>query len=61
MEGQLLSGSDDATLCLWDLREAGLEVNCTQKRKGHESVVEDVDWHKSYPHMFGSVGEILIY
>jgi histone-binding protein RBBP4 len=55
--GQLLSGSDDATLCMWDLREAGLEVDATQKRTGHLSVVEDVDWHKIYPHMFGSVGD----
>lgn len=56
-QGQLLSGSDDATLCMWDLREAKLEVNAIQKRKGHASVVEDVDWHKIYPHMFGSVGD----
>jgi histone-binding protein RBBP4 len=57
VEGQLLSGSDDATLCLWDLREAGLSVEATQKRSGHTDVVEDVDWHKIYPHMFGSVGD----
>jgi histone-binding protein RBBP4 len=57
VEGQLLSGSDDAMLCLWDLREAGMEVNATQKRSGHQSVVEDVDWHKQYAHLFGSVGD----
>ena len=57
VEGQLLSGSDDATLCIWDLKEAKLEVNATQKRIGHTSVVEDVDWHKIYPNMFGSVGD----
>ena len=44
VEGQLLSGSDDATLCIWDLKEAKLEVNATQKRIGHTDVVEDVDY-----------------
>jgi WD40 repeat protein len=52
-----LSGSDDAKICLWDLREAGVEVAAKQQWTGHGSVVEDVDWHQSYPHMFGSVGD----
>ena len=56
-EGKLLSGSDDNLLCLWDLREAGLEVNPLSIRHGHTDVVEDVDWHKSYAHLFGSVGD----
>jgi WD40 repeat protein len=56
-QGQLLSGSDDALLCLWDIREAGLEVSPIQKRRGHTSVVEDVDWHKSHIFTFGSVGD----
>lgn len=56
-EGQLLSGSDDAAICLWNIREAGLEVNPLQKRLGHTSVVEDVDWHRQYTHLFGSVGD----
>jgi histone-binding protein RBBP4 len=55
--GQLLSGSDDQLICMWDLREAGLEVNPMQIHRGHTDVVEDVDWHKHYPFMFGSVGD----
>ena len=56
-EGMLLSGSDDHTICLWDIREAGLEVNATQIRKGHTDVVEDVAWHMHYANLFGSVGD----
>ena len=57
VEGQLLSGSDDAKLCIWDIKEAGLEANAVQTWKGHTSVVEDVDWHKQHSYMFGSVGD----
>lgn len=57
IEGQLLSGSDDAKICLWDIREAGLEVNAVNSWKGHSSVVEDVDWHKFHSYVFGSVGD----
>ena len=56
-QGHLLSGSDDALLCLWDIREAGLEVQPLQKKVGHTDVVEDVDWHKQYSYLFGSVGD----
>jgi WD40 repeat protein len=56
-QGQLLSGSDDALICLWDLREAGHDVDPMQVRRGHTANVEDVDWHKSDTHMFGSVGD----
>jgi WD40 repeat protein len=56
-KGQLLSGSDDSLVCLWDLREAGVDVNPWQTRTGHKSVVEDVDWHKHSANMFGSVGD----
>ena len=57
VEGQLLSGSDDAAICLWDIREAGLDVAALQTRRAHTSVVEDVDWHRFNPHLFGSVGD----
>lgn len=57
VEGQLLSGADDTTICMWDLKEAGLEAQATQTRRGHTAVVEDVDWHKFYPYLFGSVGD----
>lgn len=55
--GLLLSGSDDSTICLWDITEAGAEVAATSIKHGHESVVEDVDFHRHYEHMFGSVGD----
>ena len=56
-EGYLLSGSDDAKICLWDLSNAGAQVQAIQTWTGHTSVVEDVDWHKFSPHLFGSVGD----
>mmetsp|Transcript_28359 Transcript_28359/g.28652 ORF Transcript_28359/g.28652 Transcript_28359/m.28652 type:complete len:448 (-) Transcript_28359:199-1542(-) len=56
-QGKLLSGSDDHLVCLWDLNEAGPEVSPLQKLSAHTDVVEDVDWHKSYAHLFGSVGD----
>lgn len=55
--GQLLSGSDDTLLCLWDLEEAGVDVEPWQVRRGHSANVEDVDWHRHCEHMFGSVGD----
>jgi histone-binding protein RBBP4 len=54
---RLLSGSDDATVCMWDLSEAGAEVQALQIHKGHTSVVEDVDWSHHHAHVFGSVGD----
>ncbi|GLT31374.1 hypothetical protein SLA2020_061160 [Shorea laevis] len=58
-QGHLLSGSDDAQICLWD-------VNATPKNKAldamqifkvHEGVVEDVAWHLRHEYLFGSVGD----
>jgi histone-binding protein RBBP4 len=57
MEGILLSGSDDANVCLWDINKAGIDVPALQIRKGHHSIVEDVDWSKQQSHVFGSVGD----
>jgi histone-binding protein RBBP4 len=57
VEGQLLSGSDDAAVCLWDVREGGLEISPLQKKTGHSNVVEDVDWHKHHSSIFASVGD----
>jgi histone-binding protein RBBP4 len=58
-EGHLLSGSDDACVCLWDIREAkGVEVQPLCKlSNGHSNVVEDVDWHKHHTSIFASVGD----
>ena len=53
----MLSGSDDSSICLWDINNAGVDVAPLQKRVAHTDVVEDVEWHKQYPYMFGSVGD----
>lgn len=56
--GHLLSGSDDASICIWDINKAsGVEVQPLHKLSGHSSVVEDVDWHKHDGNIFGSVGD----
>ncbi|KAK4438262.1 WD-40 repeat-containing protein MSI1 [Sesamum alatum] len=58
-QGHLLSGSDDAQICVRD-------INATPKNKAldamhifkiHEGVVEDVAWHLRHEHLFGSVGD----
>lgn len=53
----MLSGSDDHNICLWDIKEAGAEVNALQTKSEHTSVVEDVDWNKIVAHHFVSVGD----
>jgi len=55
--GQLLSGSDDAQICLWDVNEAGQSVPCVASWNGHLDVIEDVAWHQQCPTIFGSVGD----
>lgn len=57
IEGELLSGSDDAKLCLWDIRQAGIDVNAVTTWESHTDVVEDVDFHKKHSYLFGSVGD----
>ena len=57
VEGQLLSGSDDSLICLWDINQTGTEVQPMQTRRAHADVVEDVDWHRHFPYLFGSVGD----
>ena len=48
-EGHLLSGSDDAQICLWDvhgpLGSGAREVQAREIYTGHLGVVEDVAWH----------------
>lgn len=58
--GHLLSGSDDAQICLWDTNAAGRQhkvLEALQVYTGHGGVVEDVAWHGTHPHLFGSVGD----
>jgi len=52
-----LSGSDDAQICLWNIKEASAEVNASLIFRGHTNVVEDVAFHSFSPFMFGSVGD----
>jgi histone-binding protein RBBP4 len=63
-EGYLLSGSEDTTLCLWDVQagsnsseKSGRQVQPLNIFKGHTNVVEDVDWHSKDPNMMASVSD----
>jgi histone-binding protein RBBP4 len=59
-EGHLLSGSDDAQICLWDihgLAKGTKTVEAKQIYTAHEGVVEDVAWHLKHEYLFGSVGD----
>ncbi|CAF1767668.1 unnamed protein product [Brassica oleracea] len=58
-EGHLLSGSDDAQICLWDVCATPKSnlLDAQQIFKAHEGVVEDVAWHMKHAHLFGSVGD----
>ncbi|EGZ24315.1 hypothetical protein PHYSODRAFT_556908 [Phytophthora sojae] len=53
----LVSGSDDAIICEWDIRNAGKNVQPLHKYTGHTDVIEDVAWHRHHPKIFGSVGD----
>ncbi len=58
--GQLLSGSDDNKICLWDVNGNPLNgSNLPAKTTflGHDDVVEDVCWHGKNKNTFGSVGD----
>eukprot|EP01112_Ceratiomyxa_fruticulosa_P011726 TRINITY_DN3206_c0_g1_i1.p1 TRINITY_DN3206_c0_g1~~TRINITY_DN3206_c0_g1_i1.p1 ORF type:complete len:427 (-),score=104.55 TRINITY_DN3206_c0_g1_i1:103-1383(-) len=59
-EGNLLSSSDDQTVCLWDvssLNSKSQVVDASQVFRGHKEVVEDVAWHFHHGSYFGSVGD----
>eukprot|EP00744_Colponema_vietnamica_P005236 GILI01007690.1.p1 GENE.GILI01007690.1~~GILI01007690.1.p1 ORF type:complete len:422 (+),score=134.33 GILI01007690.1:54-1319(+) len=59
-QGELLSGSDDMQICLWDV-ESSLKSDSTLEAKSiftaHTNVVEDVAWSKHHAEIFGSVGD----
>jgi histone-binding protein RBBP4 len=57
--GQLLSGSDDRLICLWNVSQEGGNDGSDPIAtfKGHGDVVGDVCWHASNPNMFASVGD----
>ncbi|KAK1404509.1 WD-40 repeat-containing protein MSI1 [Heracleum sosnowskyi] len=58
-QGHLLSGSDDAQICLWDINAVpkNKALDAMQTFKVHEGVVEDVAWHQKHENLFGSVGD----
>eukprot|EP01018_Ginkgo_biloba_P032416 Gb_32820 [translate_table: standard] len=59
-EGHLLSASDDAQICLWDISASSKSqrvVEANQIFRYHDGPVEDVAWHAIHDHLFGSVGD----
>lgn len=61
-QGQLLTGSEDRTVMLWDVSqiigtrsEPGTQIHPKYKFLIHKDVVEDVDWRDA--NVFGSVGD----
>lgn len=59
-EGYLLSGSDDAQICVWDVQAttaASSSLPALHIFQGHGGVVEDVAWHPRHASLFGSVGD----
>jgi histone-binding protein RBBP4 len=63
-EGHLLSGSEDTTLCLFDINagvaskeKSGRQVKPLATFVGHTDVVEDVDWHAKDAQMMASVSD----
>jgi histone-binding protein RBBP4 len=66
-EGHLLSGSEDTTVCLFDINsgasksteKTGRQVTPLATFRGHTKGVEDVDWHCKDPNMIASVSDDL--
>lgn len=62
-EGKLLSGSDDATVLLFDATQAykdknvGTRIKTPQNFRAHTAGVEDVAWHAMDANLMGTVGD----
>jgi len=59
-QGHVLSGSDDTLICHWDINSGttkGQSIEAHTKFQFHKDVVEDVEWHLTNEHMFGSCGD----
>ncbi|KAM4796569.1 histone-binding protein RBBP4 isoform 2-T2 [Rhinophrynus dorsalis] len=60
LSGNLLSASDDHTICLWDISAVSKEGKVVDAKTiftGHTAVVEDVSWHLLHESLFGSVAD----
>ena len=60
LNGNLLSASDDHTICLWDVNAKVKENHVVDAKSiftGHTAVVEDVAWHLLHESLFGSVAD----
>uniref|UniRef100_A0AAQ5YTF1 Histone-binding protein RBBP4-like N-terminal domain-containing protein n=1 Tax=Amphiprion ocellaris TaxID=80972 RepID=A0AAQ5YTF1_AMPOC len=60
LSGNLLSASDDHTICLWDIGAGSKEGKIVDAKTiftGHTAVVEDVSWHLLHESLFGSVAD----
>ncbi|KAL5995692.1 Chromatin assembly complex, subunit 3 [Asimina triloba] len=57
--GHILSGSNDAKICLWDIHAMPHDKALGAKEiyVVHKDVVEDVAWHLLNENLFGSVGD----
>ncbi|KAI3675905.1 hypothetical protein L1987_85501 [Smallanthus sonchifolius] len=57
-QGLLLSGSDDAKICLWDINQIPVNkaLNASQTFEVHKGRVEDVGWHFKHGYLFASCG-----
>ncbi|KAF9654145.1 WD40 repeat-like protein [Thelephora ganbajun] len=59
-KGHVLGGSEDMTVCLWDLNsyvKGNVTIEPTTVYRGHSSVVGDVDWNRQNESIFASVGD----
>ncbi|KAI9299234.1 putative histone-binding protein rbbD [Neoconidiobolus thromboides FSU 785] len=59
-EGQLITGSGDKTICLWDISgwtKGQNKMEPVTTYKGHTDYVADVTWHPFEEKIFGSVGD----
>ena len=60
LNGNLLSASDDHTICLWNINGTPRDnriLDALSIYNGHTAVVEDVSWHLLHESLFGSVAD----
>ncbi|EWC45023.1 histone acetyltransferase type B subunit 2 [Drechslerella stenobrocha 248] len=62
IDGCLLTGSEDTTICQWDLNgysRANSTLRPTQTYTIHQAIVNDVRWHPIHQSLFGSASDDL--